>query len=167
MEEKKKLPLPILIIIIGVCIGALFAGFGLIKQFSAKKTNEERYQEAYNESQARVDAAKKRLAEIEKELEPLEENKTAKDNECKSLDMTDVNWFVDYDSCQSEVRKIDSQISDLNSEQWDLEHADYTVYYNIVKPMSYQIFYIIGGSIAGLAILGAFIIYLVKGKKTY
>ena len=37
----------------------------------------------------------------------------------------------------------------------------------IVKPMSYQIYYIIGASIAGLAILGAFIIYLVKGKKTY
>lgn len=31
--------------------------------------------------------------------------------------------------------------------------------------MSYQIFYIVGSSIAILAVLGAFIIYLVKGKK--
>lgn len=48
-----------------------------------------------------------------------------------------------------------------------IKNKDYTVYYDEVKPMSYQIFYIIGASIAGLALLGAFIIYLVKGKKTY
>lgn len=40
-------------------------------------------------------------------------------------------------------------------------------YYDLVKPMSYQIFYIIGDSIAGLAVLGTFIIYLVKDKKSY
>lgn len=48
-----------------------------------------------------------------------------------------------------------------------IKNKDYTVHYDEVKPMSYQIFYIIGASIAGLALLGAFIIYLVKGKKTY
>lgn len=55
-------------------------------------------------------------------------------------------------------------------EEWKMQrikNKDYTVYYDEVKPMSYQIFYIIGASIAGLALLGAFIIYLVKGKKTY
>ncbi len=43
-----------------------------------------------------------------------------------------------------------------------IKSKDYTVYYDLVKPMSYIIFYIIGA-----ALLGAFIIYLVKGKKTY
>ena len=62
---------------------------------------------------------------------------------------------------------INSQIDNLESEQWNLTHANYTVYYDLVKPMSYQIFYIIGASIAGAALLGAFIIYLVKGKKSY
>lgn len=79
----------------------------------------------------------------------------------------DSNWYADKTNCQSEVSKIQSQISDLENEQGKLENADYRVYYNLVKPMSYQIFYIIGGSIAGLAALGAFIIYLVKGKKNY
>lgn len=36
---------------------------------------------------------------------------------------------------------------------------------DLVKPISYQIFYIIVGSIAGLVVLGTFIIYLVKEKK--
>ena len=58
-------------------------------------------------------------------------------------------------------------MNSLEMEDTVIKNKDYTVYYDKVKPMSYQIFYIIGASIAGLAILGAFIIYLVKGKKTY
>ena len=52
-------------------------------------------------------------------------------------------------------------------EDTTIRNKDYTVYYDLVKPMSYQIFYIIGTSIVALAALGAFIIYLVKGKKSY
>ena len=50
MENKKKLPLPLLVLIISVAIGLLVAGVGLIKQVAAKKTNEQRYQEAYEQS---------------------------------------------------------------------------------------------------------------------
>ncbi len=55
----------------------------------------------------------------------------------------------------------------LEMENKAIKSKDYTCYYQKVKPMSYQILYIIGASIAGAALLGAFIIYLVKGKKTY
>ena len=58
-------------------------------------------------------------------------------------------------------------MNNLESEDTAIKSKDYTVYYDLVKPMSYIIFYIIGASVAGLALLGAFIIYLVKGKKTY
>ena len=58
-------------------------------------------------------------------------------------------------------------MNNLESEDTAIKSKDYTGYYDLVKPMSYLIFYIIGASIAGLALLGAFIIYLVKGKKTY
>lgn len=167
MENKKKLPLPLLILIISVAIGLVVAGIGLIKQGAAKKTNEERYQAAYKQSQAKVDAANARLEEIAKELPPLEEKQSSKQKECDSLNMSDPNWFADRNSCISEVSKINSQITELETEKWQLENADYTVYYDLVKPMSYQIFYIIGGAIAGLGALGAFIIYLVKGKKSY
>lgn len=167
MNNKKKLPLPLLILIIGIIIGLLTAGIGLIKQNNAKKINEERYQAAYEKSQAKVDAANKRLEEIKKELTPLEEKKSTKQRECNSLDMSAPNWFADKTSCQDEVSKINKEITELESEKWQLENGNYTVYYDLVKPMSYQIFYIIGGSIAGVAALGAFIIYLVKDKKTY
>ena len=62
---------------------------------------------------------------------------------------------------------MQSRLSSLEMEDTEIKNKDYTGYYDLVKPMSYQIFYIIGASIAGVALLGAFIIYLVKGKKTY
>ena len=167
MKEKKKIVLPIKVIIIGCILGLIVAGIGGFKQIKAKKTNEERAQLALKQSQEKVDAAKKRLEEIKIELSALEEKEEAKQRECNTLNMSDPNWFADKSSCQNEVSKIDSQISDLETEQWELENSDYTVYYSLVKPMSYQIFYIIGASIIGAALLGAFIIYLVKGKKSY
>lgn len=167
MDEKKKLPLPLLILIIGTVIGIVVAGIGLIKQNAANKTNEERAQAAYKQSQEKVDAANKRLEEIKTEIDQLQDEYEAKKQECDSMNMRDSNWYADHTKCQREASSINSQITEIESEQWRLKNADYTVYYNLVKPMSYQIFYIIGGSIAGLAILGAFIIYLVKGKKSY
>ena len=58
-------------------------------------------------------------------------------------------------------------MSSLEMEDTAIKNKDDIVYYDLVKPMTYQIFYIIGASIAGVALLGAFIIYLVKGEKTY
>ena len=81
--------------------------------------------------------------------------------------MLAADLYASITKCKREAQNINSKISDLEQEQWKIEHYNNTVYYNKVKPMSYQIFYIIGGAIAGLGILGAFIIYLVKGKKTY
>lgn len=167
MENKKKLPLPLLILIISIAIGLVFCGVGVVKQNIAKKTNEERYNEAYKLSQEKINAANKRLKEIEEEISPLKEQYELKNQECDSLKMGDANWFANKTKCQREANEINSQITELESEAWELENGNYTVFYDLVKPMSYQIFYIIGGCIAGLGTLGAFIIYLVKGKKTY
>lgn len=167
MENKKKLPLPLLILIISVAIGLVVAGIGLVKQGAAKKTNEQRYQEAYELSKQNAEKLNKRYAEITEELKPLKEQAETKQQQCDSVNMSDPNWFADKTKCQREVQEINSQITELETEQWQIENYDNTVYYDLVKPMSYQIFYIIGGAIAGLGALGAFIIYLVKGKKSY
>ncbi len=167
MENKKKLPLPLLVLIISVAIGLLVAGVGLIKQVAAKKTNEQRYQEAYEQSKENAEKLNKRYAEILEELKPLKEQYESKQQQCNSLNMSDPNWFADNSKCQREAQEINSQITELETEQWQIENYDNTVYYDLVKPMSYQIFYIIGGAIAVLGALGAFIIYLVKGKKSY
>lgn len=167
MKEKKKLPLPLLILIIGVVIGLVVAGIGLYKQFETKRINEERYNEAYKQSLENQEKLEKRYEEITEELKLLENQYETKKQECRAMSMSDANWFANHSKCQEEASKIYSQISELKTEKFQVEHSDNTVYYNKVEPMSYQIFYIIGGSIAGVAALGAFLIYLVKGKKTY
>lgn len=167
MEDKKKIPLPIMIIIIGCVIGLLVVGIGGIKQLSAGKTNEERRQAALKASEEAIKAANERLIEIEEEYYSLKEQYEKKQQECNALNMSDPNWFSDRTKCLREANEMSSNISDLEMENSIIKSKDYTGYYQKVKPMSYQIFYIIGASIAGVALLGAFIIYLVKGKKSY
>lgn len=167
MENKKKIALPIMIIIIGCIIGLVVAGIGGIKQISAGKTNEERKQAALKASEEAVAAANERLKEIGEEYYPLKEQYEKKQQECDSLNMSDPNWFANKSKCQREASEMRSRLSSLEMEDTAIKNKDYTGYYQKVKPMSYQIFYIIGASIAGAALLGAFIIYLVKGKKSY
>lgn len=167
MENKKKIALPIMIIIIGCIIGLVVAGIGGIKQISAGKTNEERKQAALKASEEAIAAANERLKEIGEEYYPLKEQYEKKQQECDSLNMSDPNWFANKSKCQREASEMRSRLSSLEMEDTAIKNKDYTGYYQKVKPMSYQIFYIIGASIAGAALLGAFIIYLVKGKKSY
>lgn len=167
MENKKKIALPIMIIIIGCIIGLVVAGIGGIKQISAGKTNEERKQAALKASEEAIAAANERLKEIGEEYYPLKEQYEKKQQECDSLSMSDPNWFANKSKCQREASEMRSRLSSLEMEDTAIKNKDYTGYYQKVKPMSYQIFYIIGASIAGAALLGAFIIYLVKGKKSY
>lgn len=167
MEQKKKITLPIKVVIIGCIIGLIVAGVGLFKQVDSKRINEERKEAAEKQSQDAVDAANKRLKEIEEEYYPLKEQYEEKQQECDAMNMGDSDWFEKHSKCQRESAELNSKMISLEMEDTVIKNKDYTVYYSLVKPMSYQIFYIIGGSIAGLAVLGAFIIYLVKGKKSY
>lgn len=166
-KNKKKITLPIKVLLVGVILGILFIAFGFYKQQDAKKVNKERYQAAYKQSQEKVDAAKKRLDEIKTELESLKDEYEQKQQECDSIQMGTPNWFADHSKCQREASEIDSKITDLESEQWSLENGNYSVYYAEVDSKSYKIPYIIGGCVIGVSLLGAFIIYLVKGKKSY
>lgn len=167
MQNKKKLPLPIIIIIIGAIIGLLVSGIGFYKQIDSKRINKERKESALKASQEAIDKANARLKEIEEEYYPLKEQYEKKQQECDSLNTNDSNWFANKSKCQREASNLNSQISALEMEDATIKNTDYTRYYQKVKPMSYQIFYIIGASILGVALLGAFIIYLVKGKKSY
>ena len=168
MEKKGKITLPIKVIIIGCIIGLVVAGIGLFKQIDSKRINEERRDAALKQSQAAVDAGNARLKEIEKEYNEVKSQYDAKSDECSKYVMgSGDGWVANSIKCQRELSELNEKIGKLKNEDSAIKNRDYTVYYQKVSPMSYQIFYIIGASIAGVAVLGAFIIYLVKGKKTY
>ena len=167
METKKKITLPIKIIIIGCIIGLIVAGIGVVKQIAANKTNDDRKQAALKASEEAVAKANVRLKEIETEYNEVKAKYNAKADECDAIVTGSEGWFEKSSKCSREKQELQSQMWNLESEDRQIKNNDYTGYYQKVKPMSYQIFYIIGASIAGAALLGAFIIYLVKGKKTY
>lgn len=167
MESTKKITLPVKIIIIGCITGLIIAGIGGLKQLDSKRVNKERSNAALKQSETAIKAANKRLKEIEKEYNALKEQYEAKEQECDSMNMSDPNWYVNKNKCERESSDLSSKMTDLEQEDFTIKNKDYAVYYRNVDPMSYQIFYIIGASIAALALLGAFIIYLVKGNKSY
>lgn len=167
MESKKKITLPIKVIIVGFIIGLLIAGIGGFKQIDSKRINKERKAEALKQSEAAVKAANERLAEIEVEYNDLKKQYDAKANECDAIVTGSNGWFEATNKCSREKQELQSKLWDLESEDELIKSKDYTGYYEEVKPMSYQIFYIIGASVFGVSLLGAFIIYLVKGKKSY
>lgn len=167
MESKKKITLPIKVIIVGCIIGLLIAGIGGFKQIDSKRINKERKAEALKQSEAAVKAANERLAEIEVEYNDLKKQYDAKANECDAIVTGSNGWFEATNKCSREKQELQSKLWDLESEDELIKSKDYTGYYEEVKPMSYQIFYIIGASVFGVSLLGAFIIYLVKGKKSY
>lgn len=106
---------------------------------------------------------------MEKEYNELKIQHDAKEDECDAIDnnMLASDWYTKSTKCQREKQEIQNKMWDLESEKSLIQNKDYTAYYQEVKPMTYQIYYIIGASVAGIALLVAFIIYLVKGKKTY
>ena len=166
-KSKKRIPLLLLILMMGGLISVILLAFGLYRQSDAKKTNEKNAQEAQKQSNEKYEKANERYAEIDEELSDLKAQYEAKLQECDSLNQSDSNWFENINVCQRQASDIDSQITDLETEQFKLKNDSYVVYYTLVEPMSYQIFYIIGACVFGVSALAAFIIYLVKGKKTY
>ena len=167
--KEKKITLPIKIIIIGFIIGLVVAGIGGVKELNANKTNKQRAKDALKASKEAVAKANKRLKEIENEYNALKNEYDSKANECDNIDnnMRASDWYTNSTRCKREKSEIKSKMNNLELEDAAIKNKDYTGYYQKVKPMSYQIFYIIGASIVGTSLLGAFIIYLVKGKRTY
>ena len=163
--KKKIIRISLIILIAGLLIGAGFMIFAALKQKEAKKINEQRYQEAYKQSEAKVEAAKARLNEIEVEKEPLIQQYNAKMQECDSIVTGSDGWFARTNQCHREASEIDSKIDDLETEQFKLENGNYTVYYTMILPKKYNIFYIIGGIIMGVSILASVLVYVFAKKR--
>ena len=163
--EKNNKKIAIRIFLVGLIIALVLCGIGLIKQNNAKKTNEERHIQAGEQSQMAIDKANARLKEIEQEIQLLQEQYEAKQNEANSMNMRDPNWFADHSKVQNEAMNIYSQINSLEAEKIQIENADYRVFYPLVEPITYNIFYYIGAGVFALLSLIALIYFLATRKK--
>lgn len=165
-QAKKKITkISLIILIIGLALGAILIIIGVVKQKDAKKTNERLYNEAYALSEKKVAEANARLKEIATEKEKLNIEIKSKQYACDSLDMSSPSWFEDSTRCQSEVSSLHSKLGSLEMEEFKLENEDYTVYYNKIPNLSFLIFYYLGSSVIGTACLIAGIFYLIAKRR--
>ena len=152
--EKNNKKISVIIFIVGLIIALALCGVGYIKQNNAKKTNEERANQAYEQSLSRVESAKKRLAEIDTEMNALNQQYQEKEQEINSLETTEKmrepNWFADITRLKSESSEIKKKYDDLKQEAFLLENGNYTEYYNLIEPITYMIFYYIAAGVFGV-----------------
>lgn len=160
---------------------------------NAKKQTEERYNEALKKSEENVATAKERLAEIEKEKEnvstKISEIETKISNmeiEIKNMENDKSKIFRDdrgfsdryyakdneitvklqeKSKLKDELRNLKSNLNKINSEINSINNADYTVYYDEVKPREYYYLCIIGGVIIAFGSFIALSIYLVAMRR--
>lgn len=163
--EKNNKKIAIRIFIVGLIISIILCGIGLIKQNNAKKTNEQFYNDAYALSLKNYNAAMERVDEINIELKNLNFQKDTLEIEKNSLTIGSSNWFSETSRLTTEIYDLDVKIMELESEKNQLVNADYTVYYNPVKPITYLIFYYIGAGIFAALALTSLIYYLATRKK--
>ena len=79
--------------------------------------------------------------------------------------MWDSDWFAKHSQLQREASNIYSKITDLETEKFQIENADYRVFYPLVEPITYNIFYYIGAGIFITLALISLIYYLLTRKK--
>ena len=163
--EKNNKKISIRIFAIGIMLALILCTIGVVKQNMAEKTNEERAQLALEQSQNAINNANARLQEIAQEIEPLKQQYEAKNQEAESLNVLSPDWFAKNSKLQREINNIYSQISALELEQFKIQNADYRVFYQLVEPITYNIFYFIGAGVFGVASLIALIYFLVTRKK--
>lgn len=163
--KQKMTKVSLIILILGLVIGSCLIVGGIISQSNVKKTNEERYNEAVKLVQAKKNNDNVRLEEIETEKKNLSDLIQNKKYSCASLNMSDPNWYADKVKCNGEVSSLETELSELKMEEFELENAIYPVYYDKVLSIKYVIFYILGGIVifASASIAGS--IYFITKRR--
>lgn len=164
--NKKFKTISLVVFIVGLIIGLGLIVFGIIKTNEANQINEERAAAAEAEVNAKVAAAEQRLSEVQSELGSLKPQYDAKESECDSLNMQDPDWFAKKSQCQRESSAIYSDIMDLESEEFQLEHANFTVYYDKADSSWCVVLYGVGGFIILASAIASLSIWLITKRRT-
>ena len=166
-HEKKNKKIALKVFIVGLIISLIICGIGLFKQIDAKNKDKKAADEALKLSEQKVEQAKNRLQEIETQYNEVKAQYDAKIDECNKInsDMTSNGWYERISKCRTEQSELSSKKTNLEMSATSIQNADYTVYYQLVDPFSYKIFYYIGAGTLGGFILISLIFFLATRKK--
>lgn len=139
--------LSIIILIVGLLVGGGLIGFGLFKQ-----------NEAESQKQSALSATNARLSEIKQKIASLKSEAALKEEECDAISMSDDGWFEKSDQCDKEIFNIESEISDLETEQFTVENQ------HVEEPFTAP-FYIFGAFIIIGSIMISFAIWFITKRR--
>ena len=154
--KKKICRISVIIFIVSILIGGSLITTGIIKNNSSKK-------EAAKIKEEKVAAVDKRLTEIASEKQTLNKEYTDKEQECASLSMDDSDWFSKSNKCNNEASTIKSKINDLEMEEFKLNNAHNTNFFEIEKDYSYLI--IVGVFVIFIGGMVSLMFYIVSKKR--
>ena len=164
-KSKKKIKkIALIILIAGILLGTGLITTGLILSNNTKKTNEKNYNKVYKQVEQKKVQDQQRLDEIKKEKEELNAKIDEKETECDSIEHGS-NWFANVNKCERESSSLNSQLSDLEMEEFNLSNTVYPVLYNKISTAKYVPLYVFGGFIilvSGIVSLG---IYLFSKRR--
>ena len=154
-EKGKKtiMVLAVLILIVGLSIGGLLIYKGVNEKQNVNNTT--------NEQEVKDKA---RLAEIEKEKEELNQKISAKQYECDSIAIGSDNWFEENKKCNREVLSLESQLNELDSEEFKLENNDYDFDKKINSSDSNK-YFMIGGFIIIVTFMVSGVLFMIAKKR--
>ena len=155
--KKESINHVLIIFIIGFTIGLALILTGFIRKTIISNQNEEFYQKAFDDSEYKAKEAQKKLDEIKIEYNNLLKEVEIKNNECNTSDIELSN------NCKQELKNLKLKVNELEEEKSKLENDNYTVYYKIISPFKYKVFFYIGiGFIVGIIIVSVLIYDVVK-----
>ena len=155
--NKKAMKKVLIFLSIGIFVSLTLLITGFIRKQVINKQNAKAYQIAYDESENKAKEAKKRIEDIKIEKDNLAKQIETKNNECSiiSAELSDI--------CNSELKTLRKNLSDLEKEKLSLERENYTVYYKIVSPSKYKVFFFLsGGFLVGIIIFSILIYDVIK-----
>ena len=176
--EKRNTMISVKLFVVSLIVALILCGVGYYRQNRAASINEERRQQAYEQSQANLEQAKTRYDEVNQEIEKVSAQIDDLDLEINSLENEKIKIFQkaglndkyyakdeEIKTKRQEESKLQSNLMNLKQEKFKLENGDYSEYYSVIEAKEYMIFYYIAAGIFGLLSLIALIFFLATRRK--
>ena len=169
-KAKKKLTkLSLIVLIVGLIIGITLISIGVVKKNNNAKENAERKHQATIEAAKKERENRRRLEEMEHEIESYEKIIDKQQEECDGIKMGTESWFQERNKCDRQVSRLKEKQSDLKMKMASLKSEmkikDYTNVYTTIPPIKHLIFYYIGGFIILASCIISLNIYLISKRR--
>lgn len=166
-KTKNKIKiLSIIILVVGLLIGMGLILFGVYKQSKVDEINKQREIEATKVYEEKLQERDKKIEEIQKEIDKLNDEYNTKKAQCDSISMsTGASWFSEKSKCQVEAMAIKTKVTTKEMEKFKEENTNINKNYEKATKEVYIPLYMIGGFIIATSIMFSLFAYMIAKRR--